>query len=395
MSQVSKLPLPDAAITESMTESVLVTTADLDAPGPYIVYVNPAFERMTGWSGREVVGRSPGILQGPKTDLTTLANLRESLDRDRVWKGQAVNYRKDGSEFVMEWSIVPLCDPTGNLTHYLAVQRDVTVRVRLEQELAAARKAELEFAAKLEVANRDLSTVNEAQRRTLEAFMKYVPESVARKAIDSRMPHGPERGELAYVTMLFCDLRGFTAHCENLSPDRVVHVLNTYYRSMSEVIKAHDGMIQQYVGDEIFVVFGAPLPVRYPEEKAVRCAIAMVKRLAQINESLRTDLQRTLEVKIGINCGTVVAGNLGSDERLAYSIVGDAVNIAKKIESRGRMGGNTILVSEAVIRQTADLVVSRPLPKVHLEGTRSGIEVHQVLRLRSPSAQSQRGQDDG
>ena len=95
---------------EEMTESVLVTTTELDRPGPLIVYVNPAFERMTGWLREDVLGKSPRILQGPKTDQSIFGDMRDRLSRGEPWQGQAVNYRKDGSEFVMEWSIVPIRD---------------------------------------------------------------------------------------------------------------------------------------------------------------------------------------------------------------------------------------------------------------------------------------------
>ena len=97
-------------LLEQMTESVLVTTPELDRPGPEILYVNPAFEAMTGWSRDEMLGKSPRILQGPNTDLTVFGNLRQCLANGQVWHGQTINYRKDGSAFVMEWSIAPLVD---------------------------------------------------------------------------------------------------------------------------------------------------------------------------------------------------------------------------------------------------------------------------------------------
>jgi PAS domain S-box-containing protein len=108
---------------EEMTESVLVTTTELDRPGPLIIYVNPAFERMTGWSREDVLGKSPRILQGPKTDPSIFKDMRDLLNRGEPWQGQTINYRKDGSEFVMEWSIVPIRDDHGKLHRYLAVQR--------------------------------------------------------------------------------------------------------------------------------------------------------------------------------------------------------------------------------------------------------------------------------
>jgi adenylate cyclase len=117
---------------------------------------------------------------------------------------------------------------------------------------------------------------------------------------------------------------------------------------MTEVISAHEGVVNQFVGDEIFVSFGAPLPIRDCVGSAVRCALAMVKRLEAINARLRESIRREIRIGIGMSYGPVVAGNLGSEERLSYSITGDTVNTAKRIESLAKTGTNTILVGEAL-----------------------------------------------
>jgi PAS domain S-box-containing protein len=137
-----KYDIDPAAIIEAAAESILITTADLDHPGPSIVYVNPAFEKMTGWSSTEVLGKSPRIFQGPKTDLQIFSDLRENLFSKRPWEGQTINYRKDGSEFWMEWSIMPLMSKHGEVYQYVAIQRDVSARKEAEQHLQEAQAAE-------------------------------------------------------------------------------------------------------------------------------------------------------------------------------------------------------------------------------------------------------------
>ena len=248
------------SLLEAMTESVLVTTADLDAPGPSIVYVNPAFEKMTGWSKHEIVGNSPRILQGKKTEHRIFNDLRERLLKGAHWLGQTTNYRKDGTEFVMEWSIVPIRDKRGAVYRYLAVQRDVTKRVNMERHLADAIAEERKWFRQLEETNRKLNELNSKQIRTLHLFTKYVPEAVVKKGLtahDGSLFHG----EKLEIVALFCDIRGFTALSEDLNPDTVVKMLNTYYAMMAEVITTYNGTVAQYVGDEIFAVFGAPLPI--------------------------------------------------------------------------------------------------------------------------------------
>lgn len=120
---------------ESAADSVLITDAELDTPGPRIVYVNRAFAQMTGYERRDVLGQTPRILQGPKTDRAVLDRLRERLEQGLNFHGEAVNYRKDGSEFTMAWDIEPIRGADGTITHWVSTQRDKTERRRLEHEV--------------------------------------------------------------------------------------------------------------------------------------------------------------------------------------------------------------------------------------------------------------------
>ncbi len=129
-----ELKLLEAAIRNDY-DSILITELDLDSPGPKIVYVNEGFEKMTGYAKEEVIGKTPRILQGPKTDRATLDRLRESLIEGKAFFGQTVNYRKDGSEFINQWDIHPLVDEDGKITHWVSYQHDITERKRVEQSL--------------------------------------------------------------------------------------------------------------------------------------------------------------------------------------------------------------------------------------------------------------------
>ena len=114
-------------------DSILITEANLDKPGPKIVYVNEGFTKITGYSREDVLGKTPRILQGPKTDRATLDRLKKRLQNGRSFFGQAVNYRKDGTEFVNQWDIHPLTDEEGNLTHWVSYQHDISERKRAEK----------------------------------------------------------------------------------------------------------------------------------------------------------------------------------------------------------------------------------------------------------------------
>jgi PAS domain S-box-containing protein len=127
---------------EQTKESIVITDAELDLPGPKIIFVNPAFTKMTGYNEEEAIGKTPRILQGPRTDKATLSRLRQDLERGKVFSGETINYRKDGKEFNLEWQIAPLRNAAGKITNFVAIQRDITERKRLEAQLFQSQKME-------------------------------------------------------------------------------------------------------------------------------------------------------------------------------------------------------------------------------------------------------------
>ncbi len=216
------------------------------------------------------------------------------------------------------------------------------------------------------------------QEQTLRLFMKYVPEPVVEKALyvsgDSIFD-----GEIKTVALLFCDIRGFTPLCEQLSPKEVVSFLNYYYNIMSEAVKRHNGTVIQYVGDEIFAAFGAPVAIADMEKSAVFCAMEMMRRLETLNEKYRDLIGRDTLVGIGINYGEVVAGNLGSEHKIDYALAGDTVNTGKRIETITKEYPNTILMSEAIYQQVKDMIATKEFDLLTVKGKKGPIRVYQVV----------------
>jgi len=363
---------------ESMTQSILITTPELDLPGPYIIYVNKAFEKMTGWSREEILGKNPRFLQGPDTDLSIFKNLRDLLNKGQVWEGQTINYKKDGTEFYMQWSIAPVIDENGVVQKLLAVQNDITKNMRVKYELDKSQKRELKRVDEIEQANIELHKLTEKQKNILDLFIKYVPESVVKNAL-SETNQGLNEGVKMDVALLFCDIRGFTAMSEKLNPSEVFRILNTYYSKMADVVKMHNGVITQFTGDEIFATFGAPVPIQDPEISSVNCAIKMIKKLDEINSELADILTTRLTVGIGLNYGPIIAGNLGSAYRLTYAITGDTVNTAKRIESLTSNLSNAILMNESIYEKTKELISAMPWGEVSVKGKEKKVMVYQVL----------------
>ncbi|HEX3989479.1 MAG TPA: PAS domain S-box protein [Verrucomicrobiae bacterium] len=127
---------------EQCKEAIVITDAQLDLPGPKIVFVNPAFTRMTGYTAEEAIGKTPRILQGPKTEKAVLDRLRKNLERGETFQGEAINYRKDGKEFNLEWHVAPLRDEDQKTTHFVAIQRDITERKGIEAKVFQSQKLE-------------------------------------------------------------------------------------------------------------------------------------------------------------------------------------------------------------------------------------------------------------
>ena len=226
--------------------------------------------------------------------------------------------------------------------------------------------------------NTKLSDLNKEQQKTLNLFMKYVPEPVVQKALSGKTESIFE-GEQIDIAVMFCDIRDFTPLSERISPNEVVALLNSYYSHMNEVIKKWDGVVNQYVGDEIFVTFGAPLPITKSEEKAVYCAMGMIEQLEILNLDLKRRLGTEINVGIGLNYGPVVAGNLGSEDKIEYSVTGNTVNTAKRIESLTTSHPNSILISESIFDKTKHLVNTKAWEPIKVKGKSEDVSVFQVL----------------
>jgi adenylate cyclase len=218
----------------------------------------------------------------------------------------------------------------------------------------------------------------EEQEKTLKLFMKYVPEAVVEKALKAADDTIFE-GESRYIAVVFCDIRGFTSMSEELSPREVVSFLNDYYSVMTEVVKKHGGAVNQFVGDEVFASFGAPVAIADAEYHAVACAIQMVEQIKELNEKYSDRFGRKIEIGVGVNCGEVIAGNLGSEDRMEYSLTGDTVNTGKRIETLTKRKANTIYISDKVYEKAGQHFQTQALEPVMVKGKKESLKLYEVM----------------
>jgi PAS domain S-box-containing protein len=209
-----------------------------------------------------------------------------------------------------------------------------------------------------------------------ETFGRYLTDEVVSTVLES--PGGLEiGGEKRKITMIMTDLRGFTSLSERLPPQRVVALLNRYLTTMVSVIKQYKGTIDEFIGDAIFVLFGAPTWQEDDAERAVACAVAMQLAMAGINEQNREDDLPEIEMGIGVHTGQVVVGNIGSPERMKYGVVGSHVNLTSRIQTY-TVGGE-ILISEATRQEVNKIVRLGKQTEVQAKGLEHPIALHQVL----------------
>lgn len=216
-------------------------------------------------------------------------------------------------------------------------------------------------------------------RQIRKTFGRYLTDEVVANLLEQ--PGGLKLGgERRTITILTSDLRGFTALAERLPPEEVIKVLNIYLAYMADVITQYQGTIDEFMGDGILVLFGAPTAREDDAQRAIACAIAMQLAMESVNEKMRQLGLPHLEMGIGINTGTVVVGNIGSEKRTKYGVVGSQVNLTYRIESY-TVGGQ-ILISELTLKQAGSIVDIEGQKEVYTKGVKNSVIIYEVGGIR-------------
>jgi adenylate cyclase len=206
-------------------------------------------------------------------------------------------------------------------------------------------------------------------------YSRFMPEYVVKQLLES-----PDSFKLGgtnqTITVLFADIRGFTALSENENPEKVVGLLNKFFSAMSEIIFAHGGTLDKYTGDGLMALFGAPAATPEDAENAVKTAVTMQKRLVDLNTELETEGFSRINVGIGLHTGVATVGYIGSDQRSEYTAIGDTVNLASRLESSAR--GGQILVSEATAKEAGGAFTLMPQEPINVKNRLQPVSLFEV-----------------
>ncbi len=223
--------------------------------------------------------------------------------------------------------------------------------------------------------------LEKAKNLLKQSFQRYVSAQIVEEILQSSEPVNL-KGQRKTVSILLSDIRGFTALSERLEPEELVRFLNSYLSEMIDIIFKHEGTLDKFMGDAILALFGAPVAHDDDALRAVRTAVAMQEKLRELNGTWRINGWPNIEIGIGVSTGEVVVGNIGSEKRMEYTVIGQDVNYAQRIEALTKELPADILISESTYEGTKDFVQAEKYEPLAVKGKREPIVVYGVFGVR-------------
>ena len=226
------------------------------------------------------------------------------------------------------------------------------------------------------------------KRKMKKLFGQYVSKDVYEQLVaDPALARlGGQRREM---TVLFSDIRGFTTVSERGQPEEIVGMLNEYFTRMVDLVFAHKGTLDKFVGDMVMALFGAPLDDPRHADHAVEAALDMIVALGELNARWKAEGRPELDIGIGINTGPMIAGNIGSDAIMSYTVIGDAVNLGSRLESLNKQYGTRIIISDATRERLSRRYRLRPLGDVVVKGKTQPVAIFEVVGRESETGEAQ------
>jgi adenylate cyclase len=215
------------------------------------------------------------------------------------------------------------------------------------------------------------------------AFQQYMAPELVSELLKNpkKLSYG---GSLQEVSVLFSDIRSFTTYSENHSPEETVNILKEYLTEMVSLIVENKGILDKFVGDEIMALFGTPVPLPNHALNACKVALQMRDKMTELQEKWKAEGKETFEIGIGVNTGSAVVGNLGSEQIFDYTAIGDTINLGARLESINKEyeTAKHIIISEFTLAHVQDFVETRYLDEVKVKGKNKAVKIYELIRLK-------------
>jgi len=230
---------------------------------------------------------------------------------------------------------------------------------------------------------REIAELQHAARllaNALRSFAMFAPIGIVRDLIESGRPIAPGV-EQRFMTILFADVESFTTIAEQLSSQELSEQTSHYFETVTSAVAEESGTIDKFIGDCVMALWGAPTVMEDHVFRACVAALKASRRMERLNASWAAEGRKEMRVRIGIHCDTVVVGNVGSRARLSYTVMGDGVNVASRIEGLNKQFGTSICISQNVYERVSDRIVARALGRVSVKGRKTEIMVYELLGI--------------
>ena len=213
-----------------------------------------------------------------------------------------------------------------------------------------------------------------------DAMGRYISQDVMRNVV-SNIDNLSLGGKRSNVTVLFADIRGFTSMSEKLTPEEISVILNEYFTEIEPIITKYNGVINKFIGDAVMAIFGEPIQDKNHALNAVLCANAMLKKVKQLQEKWLYEGKPKIEIGVGINTGDAFVGNIGSEKRLEYTVIGDTVNLASRLESYNKIYKTNFLISSSTYDEVKGYVDVIKISEVQIRGKAKKMNIYEILRI--------------
>ena len=222
---------------------------------------------------------------------------------------------------------------------------------------------------------------NRSKEKVKSAMGKYMSQDVMKRVVQNIDNLGLG-GKKSTVTVLFADIRGFTSMSEQMSAQQVSEILNEYFTEMEPIITNYNGIINKFIGDAVMAIFGEPIQDKNHAQNAVRCAYAMLQKVKELQKKWAREGKPKIEIGIGINTGEVFVGNIGSINRMEYTVIGDTVNLASRLESYNKIYKTKLLISPTTYEEVKGFTDVIKISDVQIRGKANKMDIYEVLKVQ-------------